>query len=472
MKQIPIYKAEKDLGLSDKILSSASICYNSVITPGNSLNVTKDLSKVALATNLGQVDLFYFDAILTSIGWNLNDDILDKKEVWIARATAEDKPLNLEHNPRNVIGHIVDNYAINDSGDKLSNTCTIDELPDKYHVVSSSVIYRFINSIDKDLEKEVSEILASIPKGEWYVSMEALFTNFDYGVKNTTDDSMRVIARDEKSAFLTKYLRAYGGDGVYQNYKIGRLIRNLTFSGKGLVKNPANPESIIFNKVSAFSGTVASVGYIESNIKENKKMDENVTRINSLEASLKAEKERNDSLQKRIDELSQSHVQAKISAFEADIKGKEERIVSLSAQVDTEQKSRISAENRVKELETSLAEATKNLDSLRLEQTKAKRVNAWVSRTGIKPEEAEVVIVKFNHLDEITFNSILELQQVAKSETVTQPTTPPPSPADVINHVKQEPDAALVTKETSNSSVELTRSAMAKLFASKYLDEE
>jgi hypothetical protein len=283
MKQIPIYKAEKDLGLSDKILSSASICYNSVITPGNSLNVTKDLSKVALATNLGQVDLFYFDAILTSIGWNLNDDILDKKEVWIARATAEDKPLNLEHNPRNVIGHIVDNYAINDSGDKLSNTCTIDELPDKYHVVSSSVIYRFINSIDKDLEKEVSEILASIPKGEWYVSMEALFTNFDYGVKNTTDDSMRVIARDEKSAFLTKYLRAYGGDGVYQNYKIGRLIRNLTFSGKGLVKNPANPESIIFNKVSAFSGTVASVGYIESNIKENKNMDENVTRINSLE---------------------------------------------------------------------------------------------------------------------------------------------------------------------------------------------
>jgi hypothetical protein len=61
-----------------------------------------------------------------------------------------------------------------------------------------------------------------------------------------------------------------------------------------------------------------------------------------------------------------------------------------------------------------------------LEQTKAKRVNAWVSRTGIKPEEAEVVIVKFNHLDEITFNSILELQQVAKSETVTQPTRPLP----------------------------------------------
>ena len=49
-------------------------------------------------------------------------------------------------------------------------------------------------------------------------------------------------------SYLTKYLRAYGGQGEYDNYKIGRVLRNITFSGKGFVDKPANPDSVIFTK--------------------------------------------------------------------------------------------------------------------------------------------------------------------------------------------------------------------------------
>ena len=34
---------------------------------------------------------------------------------------------------------------------------------------------------------------------------------------------------------------------------IGRLLRNITFCGKGYVKKPANPDSIIFSETTDFS---------------------------------------------------------------------------------------------------------------------------------------------------------------------------------------------------------------------------
>ena len=45
----------------------------------------------------------------------------------------------------------------------------------------------------------------------------------------------RIVARNDESAFLTKHLRAYGGTGEYEGYKIGRSLRDISFSGKGLV---------------------------------------------------------------------------------------------------------------------------------------------------------------------------------------------------------------------------------------------
>ena len=51
-----------------------------------------------------------------------------------------------------------------------------------------------------------------------------------------------------KLLFLHKHLRAYGGKGGYEDHKIGRLLRNIVFSGKGFVNKPANPDSVIFDK--------------------------------------------------------------------------------------------------------------------------------------------------------------------------------------------------------------------------------
>src|SRR5688572_18028326 len=98
MHRIPIYKAEKDVGLQDKLLATSALAYAVPIKVGHADDFLPPAMKehlLALAAQLGQVDLFYLDSLLASIGWNLNDDVFDRIEVWKARATPEDKPFNL-----------------------------------------------------------------------------------------------------------------------------------------------------------------------------------------------------------------------------------------------------------------------------------------------------------------------------------------------------------------------------------------
>jgi hypothetical protein len=82
-----------------------------------------------------------------------------------------------------------------------------------------------------------------------FISMECLFDDFGYGLK-TEDGKISLLPRNEKTAWLSGYLRAYGGKGVVQinnvTYRIGRHLRGLNFSGAAFVKRPGNPESIIF----------------------------------------------------------------------------------------------------------------------------------------------------------------------------------------------------------------------------------
>lgn len=262
MRRIPVYKSEISLGLDNTIRSSARIAYACKLEVGEP-NLSKEQiqalanfhKELSTATNEGQEDLFYLKSILATIGWNSNDDVFDRLETWKARATPEDKPFNYEHNARDIIGHITGNYVVDLQGNRVDDDSALDDVPDSFHVVTSSVLYKFWP--EQDLLKRMQQIIAEIPKGEWFVSMEALFNDFDYAVV-ASDGSKHVIARNEKTAFLTKHLRAYGGTGDYEGNKVGRLLRNMIFSGKGLVRRPANKHSIIFDSVQAFEKASAS----------------------------------------------------------------------------------------------------------------------------------------------------------------------------------------------------------------------
>jgi hypothetical protein len=236
-----IYKAERELGLADLVRANR-LTFAALCTRAGSPR--KPDRATASETD---PDLYPIRSVLVTTGWNLNDDVFDPAETWAARKTPEDKQVNDGHDCKKIRGHIVSNSAaacLTDGGvgEPISEEAAADELPPQYHLVTDSVVYRHWS--DADLQKEVDDLLEEVDKGELAVSMECLFSGFDYALRGP-DGAEKVVARGSRTAFLTKHLRAYGGTGRYGEYRVGRLLRNFIFSGVGLVKTPANPHSVI-----------------------------------------------------------------------------------------------------------------------------------------------------------------------------------------------------------------------------------
>lgn len=242
--QIPIFEQEIADGLEHLLATSASISYANLAAPCSRTEQSSLKDKVKSIASYNDEDLYYSQSILVTSSWNKNDDIFDKYEVWAAKRTPEHKPTNLEHNEGIIVGHIISNWPITDSGEIIKDDISPEELPDKYHILTGSVIYRGFTI--PELKERADKLIAEIDSGKKYVSMECFFKGFDYGVLNKTTGKYKILARNNETAYLTKYLKAYGGAGEHEDYKIGRVLRNITFSGKGYVDRPANEDSIIF----------------------------------------------------------------------------------------------------------------------------------------------------------------------------------------------------------------------------------
>jgi hypothetical protein len=192
---------------------------------------------------VGDGDLFWFKSLLVSTGKNENEHFFISDEVWAARHTPEDKPVNVGHVQHEIVGHMVGSYAVTaDQSAILSDDTAPDEVPDSFHLITPGVIYRRWE--DEELQRRADKIVADLKTGDLKVSMEAWFGSFDYMLE-AADGARRVVARKKDTAYLTKHLRFFGGKGEYKGDKVWMLLRNLTFAGKGLVETPANPASVI-----------------------------------------------------------------------------------------------------------------------------------------------------------------------------------------------------------------------------------
>jgi hypothetical protein len=249
---IAVYSAEREAGLEDLIKANASIALlaNAGIAEPFSINESSKANLLAKASNKNQIDLHYIRSIMVTAGWNRNDDVFDNVEMWAAKATPEDKPFNLEHNQADIIGHITGSVAVNVDLSPIPEDISLEKLPKQYHIVTTAVLYKIWENAE--LQSRMDKMILEIAQGKWFVSMEALFHGFDYSLKNA--NGTQIVARNDKTAFLTKHLRAYGGNGTYEGAQVGRILRQITFSGKGLVRKPANPGSVILDayKVSGY----------------------------------------------------------------------------------------------------------------------------------------------------------------------------------------------------------------------------
>jgi hypothetical protein len=430
-----IYNQEKIDGLEELIISKGSIKFDSEIKP------ILETSKASVKTE--SKDIFGMESILVSVGRNQNDDVFDPIETWRARSTPINKKFNYMHNEKDIIGHITSAKVLDADGNLIPDDIEESALPDFFEISVGSVMYTIWE--DQELQDRASTLMQEIAKGKWFVSMEVYFSDFDYALSKGSET--RIIERNEDTAFLTKHLKVYNGKGQYEGWDVCRKIKNMFFTGKGLVDNPANKRSLItsFN----FSGAKAS-----KNIFNEGKMDKDY--------------------EKSVAELAVAKEKLELATKEKQILA--EQVDVLKGDLDSSKALSLDLKNQIEEFkkeqeakDAKLAETVKALADVMTKAKNSDRVSELVN-IGLDKTKAEEVAKKFSQASDEMFQEVVEMSK-AKVEHANKTVTVTEATKDLEKtEASEEEDKKTPAQE---STVDPTDSILAKAseFVSTYFNK-
>jgi hypothetical protein len=206
-------------------------------------------------------DVTALSSILVSDIWNANDDVFTSEEILSRYSTAKFKPINWMHKgsedtENENIGVMLETTLVegdvpevniikaDESSCKNPRSCS-----GKIHVKQDGIIWSgYFPTYAQKIKKGIQD-------GKLFVSMECFFEDFGYALRKDDDSEIIFLDRSDANSKMSKDLLAFGGKGITQykgqRYQIGRWLKNITFSGQGVVYEPANKKknkiySIIF----------------------------------------------------------------------------------------------------------------------------------------------------------------------------------------------------------------------------------
>ena len=438
---IKIYQHEINDGIGDLVKSTASVAYCAEATVQK--EIPEEIIAKAVAENKDQIDLYYLESVLVSCGWNKNDDVFLPEATWAARNTPEDKQFNFMHNENDIIGHITGSYVLTKDGKAVANDA---EMPEDFDIITQAVLY---NSWTGDENRErMEKIISEIEEGKWYVSMECLFAGFDYALTNDNGDK-KILARSEESSFLTKHLRAYGGSGEYEGYKLGRALSNIAFSGKGLVSKPANPRSVILKSVAFNLDDNSNFNIGEFNMSDNlleKQLEE-------VRAELVTAKSENEAIKAQIEEAKDKEFASKVEAFEGQIQEKDASIAELEESIKSTQARVAELEDALAKSQEDLASATEHMEEMKKKEKMEKRKAALVE-AGFDVDDVDAALAAFDGLADEAFDSVVAMYGKKEKAKKEAEAGMPPALKEAIEK-KKEKDAK-AEEEVEETEAEAT----------------
>jgi len=447
-----IYSKEIQDGVAELVRSSASLayCMPASLSVNNHSDAVSFAEKVkAESANPKQIDLYYIKSILVSTGWNKNDDVFDPEATWSARTTPEDKQFNLMHDENNIIGHITGSYVVDRNGAAIAD----DTQPDDFDIITEAVLY---NSWTKPENRErMSQIIAEIEEGKWFVSMECLFAGFDYALLDDNGGS-KLLERNESSAFLTKHLRAYGGNGEYEGYQIGRCLRQISFSGKGLVSKPANPRSVILDASRAFSLNSNSTILTSFPEGDNDMSDTNLLekQLAEMKSELASAKEENATLREQISTASEKEAAEAAAKLEETVAEKDEAIKALEVSVAEKESSLTELQETLEAKNNEFVEKMKELKKMK-DEKKTEARKAALLDLGLEAEEADESLASYADFDDSTFDAIISAMKkmddkkkaTVKEEEKEEAGVPKKSMSEEVEAEAEEAEAEVAAEE-------------------------
>ncbi len=407
-----IFPEEIKDGIAELVQASASIAYCSpaVINDDVSDNMSTFAETIkASSANPKQIDLYYLKSVLVSTGWNKNDDVFPNEATYAARNTPEDKQFNFMHDENDIIGHITGSYVVDREGNVVNDD---DNQPKDFDIITEAVLYN--SWTDPENRMRMNQIIAEIQEGKWFVSMECLFAGFDYALLDV-EGNAKLLERNEGSAFLTKHLRAYGGTGEYEGYKVGRSLRDISFSGKGLVSKPANPRSIILDSSRAFSydNSVLFTYPTGDNLMSDTNLLEK--QLTDLKSELASAKEENQALRVQIDESASKEQSESIAKLEEALTEKEEAIKALEVSVAEKETSITELQDSIAKSGEDMKEKMEELKKMKKEK-KSEARKASLIEAGLDASEAEESLASYDEFSDEAFDLVISAMYKMKKK--------------------------------------------------------
>lgn len=451
---IEIFQKEIDDGIGELVKSTASVAYCSQATTFKGQQFSEKLASAMenteiaekiLAENKDQIDLYYLESVLVSCGWNKNDDVFMAEPTWAARNTPEDKQFNFMHDENDIIGHITGSYVLSKDGKVVADDS---ETPEDFDIITQAVIYN--SWTDEKNRDRMNKIISEIEEGKWYVSMECLFAGFDYALSGE-NGSRKVLARDEESSFLTKHLRMYGGSGEYEGYKVGRALKNISFSGKGLVARPANPRSVILKSVAFNLDDNSNFDIGEFNMSDNL-LEKQLEEVRVELASAKSE---NEAIKAKIEEAKDKEFASKVEVFEATVEEKDGSIAELEQNIKSTQARVAELEDALAKSQEELSVAMKNVDDMKQKEKMQKRMASLVE-VGLSEEEVSDSLASLGDLEDSAFDTVVALMNKKYEKEKETEAGMPPAMKEAIEKKKKEKEEK---QEAEEAEAEITQEA-------------
>jgi len=392
-----IYQQELNDGLGEQIQATARIAFECPILQEEIKTNVTDIEKSLAFMDKNQPDLFHLNSVLVSAGWNKNDDVFTSEYLWAAKDTPVNKQFNYMHDDNDIIGHITASMVVDKDGNPVT------EPVDSIDIITSAVIYRAWS--DPEVRGRIEKLISEIKEGKWAVSMECIFEDFDYAIKGPEGD--RVLSRSESSAFLTKHLRVYGGTGEYHGYKVGRLLKDYYFSGKGLVDNPANPRSIIFKGVDPFEKNTNIqitnfLAAMEVDMPKDKPeaAEDFEAKAKQLEADFMA--------YKTVAETAKSESDTALASLEQRIKDLETAIADIQGIKEAQEREIAALNDKMKEKQKEMEDMKEECKTTQKKMKCMKR-KASLTLAGIAEAKADELVSKFEDASDDMFDSVIAL---------------------------------------------------------------
>ena len=465
-----IYEAEKQAGINFEDHAASAFVTAQVkigdikehfdgMSVADLMEATDTVQTVEQLLGQKQPDLALVVSILVSTGWNRNDDIFTPEEVWAARKSPLHKPMNDNHDITKIYGHIVQTRALDKEGNEIE-LAENESPPSEFDLEVAGVLYKQFD----ELRDRVDDIIEKSNAGEMFVSMEAWFPDFGYGLTNEKTGVTKLIDRTEATAFLTKHLRIFGGSGEYQGFKVGRVLKDMIFGAQAFVdggKKPANPDSVIkvaATKVAASSDFVAANlnDLLEGGVEDvdEKELKVLQDKLEDTVSSLATKNQEVTDLQKAAEEFKANDFEGQIAALNTKV----EELTASSTEVSEKVTAMETDKSEIAEkltAETKRADkAVAELDEIRKTETARDRMAKLCEVKEVKDEEATLAELR-DMTDEI-FDTVLKYAGEAKVEA-TEPTESKEKTGDE-NAETNEATAAL-DDVVNNTEAELNASA-------------